>query len=82
MFNNLYEYAKDALFIKLINSVEIEYRKYYSKYANKTQRQRQNKHLQLRTRKISTYKSKTNASLNSEHYLLNNLKMMIYDYNI
>ena len=84
LFNNLYEYAKDPLFIKLINNVEIEYRKHYSKYANKTQRQRQrqSKHLQLRTRKISTYKSKTNASLNSEHYLLNNLKMMIYDYNI
>lgn len=80
LFNNLYEYAKDPLFIKLINSVEIQYRKHYSKYANKTQRQ--NKHLQLRTRKISTYKSKTNATLNIEHYMLTNLKMMIYDYNI
>lgn len=91
LFSNLYEYTKDPLFIKIMNSVELEHRKHYNKYANnKTQKQKNtnnnnntnNKNFKLKTRKFSTYKGKTNDTLRMENYMLTNLKMMIYDYNI
>jgi hypothetical protein len=89
LFSNLYEYAKDPFFIKIMNNVEIEHRKHLNKYANKYAKKninvhthKLNKNLKLRTHKILTRKSKTNGILNMENYMLTNLKMMIYDYNI
>ena len=58
-----------------MNSVDVEHRKHYNKYAN-------NKNFKVRTRKFSTYKGKTTDTLRMGNYMLTNLKMMIYDYNI
>jgi hypothetical protein len=85
LFANLYDYAKDPLFIKIMNIVEVEYRKHYTKYINKyanikTHKVKQN--LKLATRKFLTQKNKTGNALNTENFMLSNLKMMIYDYNI
>jgi hypothetical protein len=75
LFSNLYEYASNPLFIKIMNSVDVEHRKHYNKYAN-------NKNFKVITRKFSTYKGKTTDTLLMGNYMLTNLKMMIYDYNI
>jgi hypothetical protein len=75
LYSNLYEYASNPLFIKIMNSVDVEHRKHYNKYAN-------NKNFKVRTRKFSTYKGKTTDTLRMGNYMLTNLKMMIYDYNI
>ena len=80
LFSNLYDYAKDPLFIKIINAVEAEYIKHYNKYVNnKTQKLKKN--LKLKTRKFVTYKN-PNIIPNMDTYILTNLKMMTYDYTI
>ena len=81
LFVNLCNYAKDPLFIETMNNVEIEYRKHYNKYLN-IKTQKLNKELKLRARKFSINKNRTSGTLNIEKYMLTNLKMMIYDYNI
>ena len=86
LFSNLYDYAKDPLFIKIINAVEAEYIKHYNKYVNnKTQKQyktqKLKKNLKLKTRKFVTYKN-PNIIPNMDTYILTNLKMMTYDYTI
>jgi hypothetical protein len=81
LFANLYEYAKDPLFIKIINRVELEHNKYANKYAN-IKTYKHNKNFKLRMRKLLTYKNKPNNVQNMRDYMLTNLKMMIYDYNI
>ena len=85
LFANLYDYAKDPLFIKIINSIELEHRKHYNNYVNKyvnIKTHKRNKNLKLKMRKLLTYKNKTNDIPNMRNYMLTNLKMMIYDYNI
>ena len=80
LFSNLYDYAKDPLFIKIISAVEAEYIKHYNKYTNnKTQKLKKN--LKLKTRKFVTYKN-PNIIPNMDTYILTNLKMMTYDYTI
>ena len=62
-FTNLYEYATDPLFIKIMSTIEIEHLKHYNKYLNKylnTKTQKLNKDLRLKTRKSSIHKRKTN----------------------
>ncbi len=87
LFANLYDYARDSLFIKIMNIIEIEHMKHYNKFIstygmNKTQKQNKNKNrnknLKLTRDKLITHKSKINETL----HMLSNLKMMIYDYNI
>jgi hypothetical protein len=91
LFANLYDYARDPLFIKIMNIVEIEHMKHYNKYIsnygmNKTQKQNKNKtnikNLKLTRHKLTRHKNKTNDKMNNTLYMLSNLKMMIYDYNI
>jgi len=91
LFANLYDYARDPLFIKIMNIVEIEHMKHYNKYIsnygmNKTQKQNKNKikhtNFKLTRHKLTTYKNKTNNKMKDTLYMLTNLKMMIYDYNI
>jgi hypothetical protein len=91
LFANLYDYARDPLFIKIMNIVEIEHIKHYNKYIsnygmNKTQKQNKNKikhtNFKLTRHKLTTYKNKTNNKMKDTLYMLTNLKMMIYDYNI
>lgn len=91
LFANLYDYARDPLFIKIMNIVEIEHMKHYNKYIsnygmNKTQKQNKNKikhtDFKLTRHKLTTYKNKTNNKMKDTLYMLTNLKMMIYDYNI
>lgn len=89
LFANLYEYAIDPLFIKIMNSIEVEHRKYLNKYINKhankhrnSKTQKYSKNLKLKMRKLVTHKSKPSDARNIENYMLTNLKMMIYDYNI
>ena len=80
LFSNLYEYALDPLFIKIMNSVELEHIKHYNNYANiKTKTYKLNKKLKHQTRKFLKHKSNT---LSMENYMLSNLRMMIYDYTI
>jgi hypothetical protein len=91
LFTNLYDYARDPYFVKIMNIIELEYMKHYNKYMRtygnvKTHKQtknnnnNKNKNKNLTMRKITTRKhqSKTNNTL----HMLTNLKMMIYDYNI
>jgi hypothetical protein len=87
LFTNLYDYARDPYFVKIMNIIEIEHMKHYNKYMSsydiiKTHKQTKNnnKNNNLTMRKITTrkHKSKTNNTL----HMLTNLKMMIYDYNI
>jgi hypothetical protein len=89
LFANLYEYAKDPLFIKIMNIIEVEHRKYLNKYLSKyvnkhinNRTQKYNKNLKQTMRKLLTHKRKPSESPNIENYMLTNLKMMIYDYNI
>jgi hypothetical protein len=91
LFANLYDYARDPLFIKIMNIVEIEHIKHYNKYIsnygmNKTHKQNKNKvkhtNFKLTRHKLTTYKNKTNNKMKDTLYMLTNLKMMIYDYNI
>jgi hypothetical protein len=93
LFANLYDYARDPLFIKIMNIIEIEHLKHYNKYIstygmNKTQKQNKNKNknknknFKLTMRKLTTHKSKINYKMNDTLHILSNLKMMIYDYNI
>jgi hypothetical protein len=74
-----------------MNIVEIEHMKHYNKYIsnygmNKTQKQNKNKtnikNLKLTRHKLTRHKNKTNDKMNNTLYMLSNLKMMIYDYNI
>jgi hypothetical protein len=81
LFVNLYEYAKDPLFIKIMTNIEVEHRKHYKKYKNIKTRKLIKK-LKQKTRNFLTQKSRTNHIINMENYMLTNLKMMIYDYNI
>jgi len=91
LFANLYDYATDPYFNKIMNIIEVEHMKHYNNYMsnygfNKIQKQTKTKNNNKRTRsksklkmrKVITYKSKTNNTLN----MLTNLRMMIYDYNI
>jgi len=87
LFTNLYDYARDPYFVKIMNIIEIEHMKHYNKYMStygiiKTHKQTKNnnKNKDLTMRKITTrkHKNKTNNIL----HMLTNLKMMIYDYNI
>jgi hypothetical protein len=91
LFANLYDYARDPLFIKIMNIVEIEHMKHYNKYIsnygmNKTQKLNKNKakikNLKLTRHKLTRHKNTTNDKMNNTLYMLSNLKMMIYDYNI
>ena len=72
LFANLYDYARDPLFIKIMNIVEIEHMKHYNKYIsnygmNKTQKQNKNKikhtDFKLTRHKLTTYKNKTNNKM-------------------
>jgi hypothetical protein len=87
LFANLYDYARDPYFVKIMNIIEIEHMKHYNKYMSsygviKTHKQTKNNNnnKNLTMYKITTrkHKSKTNKTL----HMLTNLKMMIYDYNI
>ena len=81
LFSNLYEYTLDPLFIKTMNTIELEYIKHYNNYAkNKTYKL--NKKQKHQTRKFLKHKSNINDSINMENYMLSNLRMMIYDYTI
>lgn len=87
LFANLYDYARDPYFVKIMNIIEIEHMKHYNKYMStygiiKTHKQTKNnnKNKDLTMRKITTRKHKNKTS-NILH-MLTNLKMMIYDYNI
>jgi hypothetical protein len=89
LFANLYDYANDPIFIKLISNIEAEHLKHYNKYVNKyvnkyanNKTQKINKNIKLETRKNLTYKNKKQDRFNIENFMLTNLKMMIYDYNI
>jgi len=86
LFANVYEYTKDPLFIKIIKIVELEHRKYFNKYTSKYGKiintHKINKKIKLKTHKIVTQKSIKQYKINTETYILSNLKMMIYDYNI
>jgi hypothetical protein len=92
LFANLYDYARDPLFIKIMNIVEIEHMKHYNKYIsnygmNKTQKQNKNKtkhtNFKLTRHKLTRHKNKTNDKMNDTPlYMLSNLKMMIYDYDL
>ena len=81
LFSNLYDYTIDPLFIKIMNTVEMEHRKHYNNYAN-IKTYKQNKKLNSKTRKLLKHKSNTNDTINMENYMLSNLRMMIYDYTI
>jgi len=93
LFANLYDYATYPYFYKVMNIIDAEYMKHYNNFINnygftkihtqdkprnKNKTRNNTKKLKLPTRKVITYKSKPNDTLN----MLTNLKMMIYDYNI
>jgi len=81
LFSNLYDYTIDPLFIKIMNTVEMEHRKHYNNYAN-IKTYKLNKKQKHQTRKFLKHKSNINDSINMENYMLSNLRMMIYDYTI
>lgn len=78
LFANLYEYAIDPLFIKIMNIVELEHRKHYKKYRN-IKTHKLNKKTKQKTRKFF---HTNNHIINMENFMLSNLKMMIYDYKL
>lgn len=85
LFANLYDYANDPLTIQIMNIIELEHEKHYKKYIHKyrniqTQKQRINSN--LRVRKLLTQRNKTGHEFDMENYILTNLKMVVYDYNI
>ena len=85
LFADLYDYAKNPLFIQIMNIIEVEHRKHYKKYIHKIiniQTQKLRKNSNLRMRKFLTQKNKTRDEFNMENYMLTNLKMMVHDYNI
>ena len=89
LFANLYHYAKDPLFIEIMNIVEVEHMKHYTKYITKYDHKyayikthKVKKNLKVATRKFLIQKNKTGDTLNMENFMLTNLKMMVYDYNI
>lgn len=93
LFANLYDYATDPYFHKIMNIIDTEYMKHYNNFIknygftkihtqdktrNRNRTKNNTKKLKLPTRKVITYKNKPNDTL----YMLTNLKMMIYDYSI
>jgi hypothetical protein len=93
LFANLYDYATDPYFHKIMNIIEAEHMKHYNNFIknygftkihtqdktrNRNRTKNNTKKLKLPTRKVITYKNKPNDTL----YMLTNLKMILYDYSI